>query len=100
MLNVVSGGGAAPFIDFSQIQIPGLDAMASSSSSGNRTTTQNYGGISENPAAIRELLLGSPHDMAMLKERNPPLADALLSGSLGKCESTNKYVIIVSSIDI
>jgi len=62
---------------------------AASSSGGVRTTTQNFGGIPENPATVRELLLSSPHDMAMLKERNPPLAEALLSGSLGEFELCN-----------
>ena len=38
---------------------------------------------SDDPAVIREMLLNSPHDLAILKERNPPLAEALLSGDLG-----------------
>ncbi|XP_049634527.1 protein DDI1 homolog 1 [Suncus etruscus] len=36
----------------------------------------------DNPALIRSLLLSSPHDLSLLKERNPTLADALLSGNL------------------
>jgi DNA damage-inducible protein 1 len=37
---------------------------------------------------LRELLLNSPHDVAMLKERNPPLAEALLSGNLERFTET------------
>jgi hypothetical protein len=29
------------------------------------------------------MLLNSPHELSLLKERNPPLADALLSGNKG-----------------
>lgn len=36
------------------------------------------------PYALRELLLASPHEIALLKQNNPPLADALLSNDPGK----------------
>ena len=38
----------------------------------------------DDPATLRNMLLNSPHDLALLKERNPALADALLSGDLGQ----------------
>ncbi|XP_063071539.1 protein DDI1 homolog 2 isoform X3 [Engraulis encrasicolus] len=36
----------------------------------------------EDPALLRDMLLANPHELSLLKERNPPLADALLSGDL------------------
>jgi len=66
-------------IDFSQIEIPGTSASEMS-----RLAAAAAGAPSpEDPQTLRDMILASPHDLAMLKERNPPLADALLSGSLG-----------------
>uniref|UniRef100_A0A8C8ZCB3 DNA damage inducible 1 homolog 1 n=1 Tax=Prolemur simus TaxID=1328070 RepID=A0A8C8ZCB3_PROSS len=36
----------------------------------------------DSPTLIRSVLLSNPHDLSLLKERNPCLADALLSGNL------------------
>ena len=41
------------------------------------------------PATLREMLLSNQHEMSLLSERNPPLAEALKSGSLGEY-CTNK----------
>ncbi|XP_026361662.1 protein DDI1 homolog 1 [Ursus americanus] len=36
----------------------------------------------DSPGLIRSMLLSNPHDLSLLRECNPPLAEALLSGSL------------------
>ena len=58
-------------------------------SSGSAPAAQAQGAGPDDPATIRQMLLSSPHDLSLLKERNPPLADALLSGSLGKKNNDN-----------
>ena len=75
-------------IDFGRIAIPGesgasqMDVGSSGPSSG-----PSSGSMPEDPATLRQMLLSSPHDISILKERNPPLADALLSGDLGMTSS-------------
>jgi len=75
----------APVIDFSQIEIPGT---SSTELAGLATATAGSASP-EDPKMLRDMILASPHDLAMLKERNPALADALLSGSLGLLCSVN-----------
>ncbi|XP_051895201.1 LOW QUALITY PROTEIN: protein DDI1 homolog 2 [Pristis pectinata] len=40
--------------------------------------------LENNPALLRDMLLANPHELSLLKERNPPLAEALLSGDVDK----------------
>ncbi|XP_030041705.1 protein DDI1 homolog 2 isoform X2 [Microcaecilia unicolor] len=85
-------GLAAPFsglpsIDFSSIAVPGASGRQPAQSRGlsppGSSSSSSSQGL-DNPALLREMLLSNPHELSLLKERNPPLADALLSGDLEK----------------
>ncbi|XP_013787909.2 protein DDI1 homolog 2-like, partial [Limulus polyphemus] len=67
-----TSGLTFPNIDFGNIHIPPVGQ--------NQRTldTENQ----NDPAHIREVLLNSPEQLALLKHNNPHLADALLSGSV------------------
>jgi len=77
---------AGGMFDFSQIQIPAnLLAGGGSSSSGSNAPSGAPARArvgEEDPAAIREMLRANPDQMAMLKQNNPKLSEALESGDL------------------
>jgi len=88
----------APFdLDFSGIQVPGTSGSTSSgaaSTSRSRPaaaaadmTPAEQQRLLSDPVRLREALLSRPEEVALLKERNPPLAEALLSGNLDKFSS-------------
>ncbi|KAM4704005.1 uncharacterized protein WCC33_012462 [Rhinophrynus dorsalis] len=74
-----------PRIDFSSIAVPGTSSQpAPPQPRPTPPDSTSFPQGLDNPTLLREMLLANPHELSLLKERNPPLAEALLSGDLDK----------------
>eukprot|EP00794_Sanderia_malayensis_P015077 gene15077-16633_t len=83
-----STSGAMPTIDWGAVRLPTSNSSRPTSAAPHNmqrpssSTPARQRPNMEDPAHIRQLFLSDPNQMSLLKERNPPLADALLSGNL------------------
>lgn len=86
---------ALPTLDFSGIQVPG--SAASASSSFPSETSLPTHAANDDPVMIRDMFLANPDQLALLKQNNPRLADALLTGNIDTFSSVLKEQVAARS---
>lgn len=78
----LSGGAPVSGINWGDVQLPGRSRPQSARNQTAPAQPQQAPVDRDSPEYIRDMFLADPHQLSLLKERNPELADALLSGDL------------------